>query len=152
MGIEDESWCWVESHNGKIRVQVKLMEGCQPDTVWTWNAIGKQKGAWGLDENANESNDGFLMNHLISELLPAQGDAEDKVTNSDPITGQAAWYDLKVKIYPADESGTWPTFPVIKPLPGSKPSPQVLRYQTHKAVNLKRKMGDILMRGSVHDD
>ena len=128
------------------------MEGCQPDTVWTWNAIGKQKGAWGLDENANESNDGFLMNHLISELLPAQGDAEDKVTNSDPITGQAAWYDLKVKIYPADESGTWPTFPVIKPLPNSKPSPQVLRYQTHKAVNLKRALGDILTRGSVHDE
>jgi sulfite dehydrogenase (quinone) subunit SoeA len=43
MGIEDDSWVWVESHNGKIRVQVKLMEGCEEHTVWTWNAIGKQK-------------------------------------------------------------------------------------------------------------
>ena len=27
MGIRDESWVWVESHNGKIRAQVKLMNG-----------------------------------------------------------------------------------------------------------------------------
>lgn len=154
MGIVDESWCLVESHHGKIRVQVKLIEGCQPDTVWTWNAIGKQKGAWGLDEKANESNDGFLMNHLISELLPVKNDALDNVTNSDPITGQAAWYDLKVKVYPAaaGETGTWPTFPAIKPLPNSKPSPEILRYQTHTAVNLVRPMDDVLERGSMHDD
>ena len=153
MGIQDESWCWVESHNGKIRVQVKLVEACQYDTVWTWNAIGKQKGAWGLNDNANESNDGFLMNHLISELLPEKNDALDNVTNSDPITGQAAWYDLKVKIYPAaaGETGTWPTFPAIKPLPNGNPSPDILRYQAHPAVNLERPLMDVLTRGTVHD-
>lgn len=152
MGIKDEAWCWVESHHGKIRVQVKLVEACQYDTVWTWNAIGKQKGAWGLDEQANESNDGFLMNHLISELLPVKNDALDQVTNSDPITGQAAWYDLKVKVYPAavGETGAWPVFPVIKPLPNANPSPDVLRYQAHHAVNLQRPMDDVLHRASVH--
>ncbi|MFC6671046.1 molybdopterin dinucleotide binding domain-containing protein [Marinobacterium aestuariivivens] len=46
-GIEDLSWVWVESHNGRIRVQVKLMEGCNEQTVWTWNAIAKKGGAWG---------------------------------------------------------------------------------------------------------
>jgi anaerobic selenocysteine-containing dehydrogenase len=153
MGIKDESWCWVESHHGKIRVQVKLVEACQYDTVWTWNAIGKQKGAWGLKADANESNDGFLMNHLISELLPKNNDALDNVTNSDPITGQAAWYDLKVKIYPAaeGETGTWPTFPEIKPLPNASPRPDILRYQAHSAVNLERPLMDVLTRGTVHD-
>ncbi|TXH68153.1 MAG: formate dehydrogenase [Thiothrix sp.] len=153
MGIPDEAWCWVESHHGKIRVQVKLVEACQYDTVWTWNAIAKQKGSWGLDEKANESNDGFLMNHLISELLPVKQDALDNVTNSDPITGQAAWYDLKVKVYLAaeGETGTWPIFPVIKALPNAKPSPDVLRYQAHTAVNLQRPLQDVLQRGSVHD-
>lgn len=153
MGIKDEAWCWVESHHGKIRVQVKLVEACQYDTVWTWNAIAKQKGAWGLSEQANESNDGFLMNHLISELLPVNNDPLDHVTNSDPITGQAAWYDLKVKVYPAaeGETGTWPIFPVIKPLPNGNPSPDILRYQAQPAVNLQRPMSDILQRGSVHD-
>ena len=149
MGIEDKSWVWVESHNGKIRVQVKLMEGVEPNTVWTWNAIGKQSGAWSLAPNANESQDGFLMNHLISELLPKKGDAVDNITNSDPVTGQAAWYDLRVKIYPAapGETGSWPQFDTIKPFPGKDPAPEVLRYHAHEPVHLNRDMMDILTRG-----
>ena len=148
LGIEDESWAWVESHNGKIRVQVKLMEGVNENTVWTWNAIGKQKGAWGLGEDANESQKGFLMNHLISELLPPKGD-EKRLTNSDPVTGQAAWYDLKVRIYPAGpgEEGIWPEFDRVKPLPGQKPASDTLRYHTHEAVNLRRSMADVISRG-----
>jgi len=149
MDIEDQSWVWVESHNGKIRVQVKLMEGCEPNTVWTWNAIGKQKGAWKLSADANESQDGFLMNHLISELLPRKGDAVDNITNSDPVTGQAAWYDLRVKITPAapGETGSWPQFDTVKPLPGMSPAPEVVRYHSHEAVHLNRDLSDILTRG-----
>ena len=30
------------------RSQVRLMDGVNPDTVWTWNAIGKRAGAWHL--------------------------------------------------------------------------------------------------------
>jgi anaerobic selenocysteine-containing dehydrogenase len=149
MGIADKSWVWVESHNGKIRVQVKLMEGVQRNTVWTWNAIGKQSGAWGLKPEANEATRGFLMNHLISELLPSKGDAVDAITNSDPVTGQAAWYDLRVKITPAapGEEGVWPSFDTIKPLPDMAPSPDVLRYHTHEPVHLNRSIKDILTRG-----
>ena len=149
MGIEDKSWVWVESHNGKIRVQVKLMEGVESNTVWTWNAIGKQSGAWGLKPEANEATKGFLMNHLIRELLPRKGDAVDNITNSDPVTGQAAWYDLRVKITPAapGEVGSWPTFDTIKRLPNVPESPDVLRYQSHQAVNLERDIMDVLTRG-----
>ena len=138
MGIKDQSWVWVESHNGKIRVQVKLIEGCQHNTVWTWNAIGKQSGAWGLTPDAAEATRGFLMNHLISELLPDK-QGERRLTNSDPITGQAAWYDLRVRVYPAapGEEGVWPTFPTIKPLPEEPKQPDRLRYHTHNPVNLK---------------
>ena len=149
LGIKDESWIWVESFNGKIRCQVKLMEGVQTDSVWTWNAIGKQKGAWGLDDNANESTEGFLMNHLISELLPPKKDRRE-LTNSDPVTGQAAWYDLKVKIYPAatNEVGVWPRFDAIKPLPGRREQfMDKLRYHTHTPVRLTRSLCDILTRG-----
>ena len=156
MGIEDKAWVWVESHNGKIRVQVKLMEGCVKNTVWTWNAIAKQSGAWGLKKGANEAKDAFLMNHLISELLPTKGDALDNVTNSDPITGQAAWYDLRVKIYPVEngETGAYPQFPDMKKVPGMGESPDILRYNAHangQSVQLHRSMDDILSRGSVHD-
>ena len=46
------------------------MEGVEPHTVWTWNAIGKQAGAWGLAPDAPEAHAGFLLNHLIAEHLP----------------------------------------------------------------------------------
>jgi anaerobic selenocysteine-containing dehydrogenase len=153
MGIEDLSWVWLESHNGKIRVQVKLIEGCEPNTVWTWNAIGKQKGAWGLKPEANESQKAFLMNHLISELLPSKGDPVDGITNSDPVTGQAAWYDLKVKITPAgpDEQSAWPQFDEVKAVPGMPEAPDPLRYHAHKPVHLNRAIRDVLTRGSLDD-
>jgi sulfite dehydrogenase (quinone) subunit SoeA len=78
-------------------VPVALMEALNPHTVWTWNAIGKRKGAWALAEDAPEANRGFLLNHLIHELLPPRGDGL-RWANSDPVTGQAAWYDLRVRI------------------------------------------------------
>jgi len=34
---------------------------------------------------------------LIAELLP-QREGGYRFSNSDPITGQAAWYDLRVRI------------------------------------------------------
>jgi anaerobic selenocysteine-containing dehydrogenase len=96
-GIADDDWVWITSRIGRVRAQVKLMEGVNADTVWTWNAIGKRAGAWALDTDAPEATRGFLLNHLIAELLPAQGGGY-RYSNSDPITGQAAWYDLKVRI------------------------------------------------------
>ncbi len=73
------------------------MAALNENTVWTWNAIGKRKGAWALDDGASEATTGFLLNHLISELLPEKGDGM-RYSNSDPVTGQAAWFDLRVRI------------------------------------------------------
>jgi len=109
---------WITSHIGRVKAQVKLMEGVNPDTVWTWNAIGKRSGAWGLDNNAPEATHGFLLNHLISELLPER-EGGYRYSNSDPVTGQAAWYDLRIRIEKAksDEAHeTHPRFEPLKPL------------------------------------
>jgi len=148
MGIADEAWVWIESHNGKIRAQVKHMDGVEANTVWTWNAIAKAPGTWGLDKDANESKDAFLLNHLISELLPPKQSFAD-ITNSDPVTGQAAWYDLCVKITPAldGESGAWPQFEPVNPLPNQPSSVKGISYSTHQNVNIKRSLKDILKRG-----
>jgi sulfite dehydrogenase (quinone) subunit SoeA len=97
LGIADGDWVEVISYHGKIKGQAKLMNGQNADTVWTWNAIGKRSGTWALDANAPESKKGFLLNHLISDLLPER-EGGYRYSNSDPITGQAAWYDLKVRI------------------------------------------------------
>jgi sulfite dehydrogenase (quinone) subunit SoeA len=43
------------------------------------------------------------------------------VSNSDPITGQAGWYDVRVRIRRADDDEpqqTWPQFDGVPPLPG----------------------------------
>ena len=95
--LRDGDWAKVSSAHGDITVPVMEMAALNENTVWTWNAIGKRKGAWALDEKAPEATKGFLLNHLIHELLPAKGDGL-RWANSDPITGQAAWFDLRVKI------------------------------------------------------
>jgi len=92
-GIADEDWIWLASPRGRIRVQARLHAGTAPGTLWTWNAIGKRKGAWKLAPDAPENRDGFLLNHLIGESLDDSGYA-----NADPVTGQAAWFDLRVRI------------------------------------------------------
>ncbi|MSQ70750.1 MAG: formate dehydrogenase [Betaproteobacteria bacterium] len=125
MGFSDDDWVWVESRNGRIRCQLRTMEGVEANTVWTWNAVGKQSGPWGLDRNAPEATRGFLLNHLISEHLPAAGrDSGRRITNSDPITGQAAWFDLRVRIAraAAGETGSWPEFGAVERLPGDSAS------------------------------
>ncbi|MEK9670888.1 MAG: molybdopterin oxidoreductase family protein [Rhodospirillaceae bacterium] len=128
--IKDGDWVWVTSHNGRIKVQAKLMDGVNKDTVWAWNAIGKRPGAWNLDKDAPEATDGFLLNHLISELLPADGD-EYRYSNSDPLTGQAAWFDLRVRVERAAESEQGemaPRFEPTKRPPNFPPAPEILRY------------------------
>jgi len=105
-GFAEGDWARVTSPHGTITVPVAHMAALNPHTVWTWNAIGKRKGAWALSEDAPEATRGFLLNHLIHELLPPKGDGL-RWSSSDPITGQAAWFDLRVKIEkapPPDES------------------------------------------------
>ncbi len=129
LGIETDDWVWVTSHNGRIKVQAALMDGVNDDTVWTWNAIGKRPGAWNLDPESAEGRRGFLLNHLISELLPEKGDGY-RYSNSDPLTGQAAWFDLRVKVEKAEvaQALVEPRFePTARP-PRLAPAPAILRY------------------------
>jgi len=112
--FEDGDWAKVSSVHGNIVVPVAHMAALNENTVWTWNAIGKRKGTWALDENAPEATKGFILNHLMHELLPSKGDGL-RWSNSDPITGQAAWFDLRVKIEKVDaQLQTQPGFAPIK--------------------------------------
>ena len=42
LGLADGDWVWIESPHGQVKAEIKLMEGVNQDTVWTWNAIGKR--------------------------------------------------------------------------------------------------------------
>ncbi len=134
-GIEDGAWMWVESMHGKVRCLCRYSETVEPGTVWTWNAIGKASGAWGLDGNANEAEQGFLLNHIISEELPAGEDGEH-LSNSDPVTGQAGWYDVHVRIYPAGDDEpkiTSPQFETLHVVPGQSQEKKRGRWLTYFA-------------------
>jgi len=115
-GFSDGDWVWVESMWGKVRCLARFSEAVEPGTVWTWNAIGKASGAWNLAPNANEARQGFLLNHVISEELPAH-DAGEHLSNSDPVTGQAGWYDVRVRVYKAGEEEEKVTAPQFAPMP-----------------------------------
>ena len=128
--LVEGDWIWVTSHHGKIRVPVAVVEGVNDHTIWTWNAIGKRKGAWQLDADAPEAKKGFLLNHLIHELLPAKGDGM-RWSNSDPVTGQAAWFDLRVRIEKAgadEPAEAWPQFDTLPRMNGAGRPGAVLRY------------------------
>jgi anaerobic selenocysteine-containing dehydrogenase len=128
-GIEDDGWVYLESRHGRIKAQVRIMAGVNDHTVWTWNAIGKRSGAWNLAANAPEVKKGFLLNHLIEDLLPP-GEQGGRLANADPITGQAAWFDLRVRISkaPAEDTVTEPGFDTLPLPPGVRPRPDILRY------------------------
>ncbi len=140
LGLKSDDWVWVESHNGRIKVQVSLMDGVNKHTVWTWNAIGKRSGAWNLDKDAAEGTRAFLLNHLISELLPADGDSY-RHSNSDPVTGQAAWFDLRVRVTkaaPHEQGDMEPRFEATARPPNLPPTPSVLRYGEAFRVDRQR--------------
>jgi anaerobic selenocysteine-containing dehydrogenase len=126
--FNEGDWAYLKSHHGEIKVPVVRMDALNAKTVWTWNAIGKRKGAWALDEDAPETTKGFLLNHLINELLPPKGDGL-RWSNSDPITGQAAWYDLRVSIRrtnaPADLQSQPAADPQKSPV---SPAPKDIAY------------------------
>ena len=130
LGAQDGDWVWVVSANGRIKVRIRPMQGVNTHTVWTWNAIGKRRGAWNLGPHGSEATQGFLLNHLIDDLLPTQEEGY-RYSNSDPITGQAAWFDLRLRLEPvneAHESVTEPQFPVLKMPPNAPPVPAVSRF------------------------
>jgi anaerobic selenocysteine-containing dehydrogenase len=130
LGLADDDWVWVESAHSRVKGQIRLVDGVNADTVWTWNAIGKRRGAWGLADDAAESTRGFLLNHAIGDLLPPDA-AGRRYCNSDPVTGQAAWFDLRVRLVacgPAEKGFTEPQLPRLKSPPHFCPAPAKLDF------------------------
>ena len=128
-GFTEGDWATLTSPHGTITLPVVRMNALNPHTVWTWNAIAKRRGAWALDRDAPEATQSALLNHLIHELLPPKGDGL-RWANSDPVTGQAAWYDLRVRIEkaPAGQRLGRPDHPAqASPVP---PPPRNLAHET----------------------
>ena len=137
LGFEDGDWAAVTSPHATITVPVARMDALNPWTVWTWNAIGKRAGAWSLAPDAPEATRGFLLNHLIPDHHPG----EHRLPNADPVTGQAAWYDLRVRIerVPAPPHSQPAIPPQRSPVGQGRTEPVVAKV----AVSLKHEHLDI---------
>ena len=122
--IDDGAWIYVESPWGRC-VAARATARRSAGTVWTWNAIGKAAGAWNLGPQAGESQRGFLLNHVITDELPdGARRCADVELRSDH--GQAGWYDVQVRIYPA-EADAATTLPQFAPMPALPGTPRVLQ-------------------------
>ena len=94
------------------------------------SGVARAAGAVLLDPDASEGRRGFLLNHLISELLPETGDGY-RYSNSDPLTGQAAWFDLRVRVEKASVQEADELSPIFTPTtrpPNLASTTPVLRY------------------------
>lgn len=79
-----------------------------------------------MKPDAPESTRAFLLNHVISDRLP-----NSLQSNSDPVTGQAAWFDVRVKVERAadhEQNDAGHTFGALNPPPGIVTGPDVLQY------------------------
>ncbi|HET8997948.1 MAG TPA: hypothetical protein VFN42_14860, partial [Acetobacteraceae bacterium] len=67
---------------------------------------------------------------VISEFL-----AGGRQLNADPVTGQAAWYDLRVRVEKADGPAvTEPRPAALRHPPGLRPAPHTLHYNVGARV------------------
>ena len=141
LGIREGDAVWIESRMGRTAARAKLADGMRADSVWTWNAIAKSPGAWGLTPDSREATDSFLMNRLISEW-----DDAGAFPHADPITGQAAWYDLRVsvrKMSPAEELRAFP--PLEERAKVSESHPARIRHAVGTPQNIRRPLRDVLL-------
>ncbi len=130
LGFADGDWACVDlrarPHHRRGRAQERRR---QPATrCGRGTPSASARGAWALASDVPEARRGFLLNHLIGELLPPKADGR-RWSNSDPITGQAAWYDLRVRLEKAEPGElSEPHFKAVEAPPGQAGRPAVLRY------------------------
>jgi hypothetical protein len=66
---------------------------------------------------------------VICEELPVRG-SDARISNSDPVTGQAAWYDVRVRVLrdgsQQDDEHTAPRFEPLRLYPGMSQRPREL--------------------------
>jgi anaerobic selenocysteine-containing dehydrogenase len=127
LGLRDGQWVWIESRIGRMTGRLRLSDAVEPDTVWTWNAIAKGPGSWALDPESPEVTRAILINHIIPDRMA--GREGDEFFNNDPVTGQAGWYDTRVRIYPSEIHEVWPKVAPRQPVA----QPRAVQHMAYRA-------------------
>ena len=90
-------------------------------------------GSLHVEAGGDKSNPGFASIRNFKTMKPDAASATQRVSNSDPLTGQAGWYDVRVRIYKATdaeaaEATSMPQFAAQPKVPGTSKVKKVLAY------------------------
>ena len=119
--------CWVESPWGKVRCMARYSRGGRAGHGVDLERDRQGSRARGACRpTRTRRRKGFLLNHLITDELPGADPGSrlgrpGPITNSDPVTGQAGWYDVRVRIRPAGAHEPAETFPQFDAMAGDTP-------------------------------
>ncbi|PSR20635.1 MAG: formate dehydrogenase [Sulfobacillus acidophilus] len=129
LGLSEGQWVWIESRIGKMTGKLRFSDAVEPGTVWTWNAIAKGPGSWALDPQSPEVRRAILINHIIPDRQAGTKD----FFNNDPITGQAGWYDARVRVYPSERHEVWPIVDARQPAAAPPPDTDYFAYRSSQS-------------------
>ena len=97
LGIADGDWVWITSAHRPRQGAGEADGRRQPRHGVDLERHRQARRRLGPRADAPEATRGFLLNHLIAELLPEQR-RRLPLLQQRSVTGQAAWYDLRVRI------------------------------------------------------
>ncbi len=108
-GLQDRDWVWMISRHDRVKGQIRLVDGVHEKTVWSWRELEKPRQKPDHDDSLKENQAG------------ADSD-QRRYASADPITGQVAWHEQRVRIEPASAEVGWATAPTLKeqPTPAAK--------------------------------
>ncbi len=119
----DDDWVELDSHHGRITVPVQAdRQRAAGHGLDLERHRQAQRRLGAVARTRRKAIKGFLLNHLISDILTPNAD----YANADPVTGQAAWFDLRVSIRKVGKQAF--SSPQFAPLGESEPKVRVLRY------------------------
>ena len=131
--------------HGRIEAQIKLMDGGQPGHgVDLERDRQAQRRLEPRAPTRRSSTQGFLLNHLISRAA-AGAAAATATPTADPVTGQAAWYDLRVRVEKAaaaEDGFSAPQFATLRRPPSMLPPPDILRYGAGSGDDAQRRAAE----------
>jgi anaerobic selenocysteine-containing dehydrogenase len=113
IGVRDDDWVWIASHMGRVKCQVRLMDGREPAHGLDLERHRQAQGRVVLGRRRAGGDAGFPAQSSYIRTS-ARGRRRLSLFELRPDHGQAAWFDLRVSIEKADGTGqTEPRFEAL---------------------------------------
>ena len=133
-GLADDDWVWVESRNGRMKCQIAADGRRERRHGLDLERHRQARAAPGPERGRAGSQQGLPAEPRDRRTAAGAGQASAMPT-ADPVTGQAAWYDLRVRIE--------------KCAPAKPASPSRNSRALPQPPHMRRRVADILRYSSA---